>query len=110
MTDLEELIHLMQDRPRGTMVRCSKARAMFAMRACRRSVMIGKALDKMHMTTVRRSGIFHVRLLTFTLPNADRKTHGNNGSTLELSPWSTDDATFIGFDVLWAICTAAVCD
>ncbi|KAI9566649.1 hypothetical protein HD554DRAFT_1104666 [Boletus coccyginus] len=52
--DLEELIHLMQDRPRGTMVRCSKARAMFAMRACRRSVMIGKALDKTQMTTIVR--------------------------------------------------------
>jgi DNA mismatch repair protein PMS2 len=45
----------MQDRPSGTMVRCSKARAMFAMRACRRSVMIGKALDKPRMTAVRRS-------------------------------------------------------
>lgn len=43
----------MQDRPKGTMVRCSKARAMFAMRACRRSVMIGKALDKTRMTAVR---------------------------------------------------------
>ncbi|KAF8551158.1 hypothetical protein OG21DRAFT_1418463 [Imleria badia] len=52
--DLEELIHLMQDRPRGTMVRCSKARAMFAMRACRRSVMVGKALDKTRMTAIVR--------------------------------------------------------
>ncbi|KAI6140116.1 hypothetical protein BKA82DRAFT_1005195 [Pisolithus tinctorius] len=54
MKDLEELIHLMQDRPRGTMVRCSKARAMFAMRACRRSVMIGRPLDKSRMTTIVR--------------------------------------------------------
>ncbi|KIJ62452.1 hypothetical protein HYDPIDRAFT_94326 [Hydnomerulius pinastri MD-312] len=54
MKDLEELIHLMQDRPTGTMVRCSKARAMFAMRACRRSVMVGKALDKSHMTAIVR--------------------------------------------------------
>lgn len=54
MKDLEELIHLMQDRPRGTMVRCSKARAMFAMRACRRSVMIGRPLDKLRMTTIVR--------------------------------------------------------
>ncbi|KAF8435426.1 MutL C terminal dimerization domain-containing protein [Boletus edulis BED1] len=52
--DLEELIHLMQDRPKGTMVRCSKARAMFAMRACRRSVMVGKALDKTRMTAIVR--------------------------------------------------------
>lgn len=35
------------------MVRCSKARAMFAMRACRRSVMIGMPLDKPRMTSVR---------------------------------------------------------
>ncbi|KAI6098784.1 hypothetical protein EDD16DRAFT_1498226 [Pisolithus croceorrhizus] len=54
MKDLEELIHLMQDRPKGTMVRCSKARAMFAMRACRRSVMIGRPLDKSRMTAIIR--------------------------------------------------------
>lgn len=50
--DLEELIHLMHDRPVGTMVRCSKARAMFAMRACRKSVMIGKALNANRMTSI----------------------------------------------------------
>ncbi|KAG0703402.1 hypothetical protein DFH29DRAFT_916996 [Suillus ampliporus] len=50
--DLEELIHLMHDRPVGTMVRCSKARAMFAMRACRKSVMIGKALSTTGMTSI----------------------------------------------------------
>ncbi|KAG2144411.1 uncharacterized protein EDB93DRAFT_538927 [Suillus bovinus] len=52
MKDLEELIHLMHDRPVGTMVRCSKARAMFAMRACRKSVMIGKALSTNGMTSI----------------------------------------------------------
>ncbi|OJA10923.1 hypothetical protein AZE42_03052 [Rhizopogon vesiculosus] len=52
MKDLEELIHLMHDRPVGTMVRCSKARAMFAMRACRKSVMIGKALSANRMTSI----------------------------------------------------------
>ncbi|KAH7925989.1 DNA mismatch repair protein MutL [Leucogyrophana mollusca] len=52
MKDLEEIIHLMQDRPTGTMVRCSKARAMFAMRACRKSVMIGMPLNVNQMTTV----------------------------------------------------------
>ncbi|KAG2346291.1 DNA mismatch repair protein MutL [Suillus weaverae] len=50
--DLEELIHLLRDRPVGTMVRCSKARAMFAMRACRKSVMIGKALSANGMTSI----------------------------------------------------------
>ncbi|KAH7907597.1 MutL C terminal dimerization domain-containing protein [Hygrophoropsis aurantiaca] len=52
MKDLEEIIHLMQDRPMGTMVRCSKARAMFAMRACRKSVMIGMPLSINQMTSV----------------------------------------------------------
>lgn len=50
--DLEELLHLMQDRPSGQMVRCSKARAMFAMRACRKSVMVGMPLAKSQMTSV----------------------------------------------------------
>ncbi|OAX33701.1 DNA mismatch repair protein MutL [Rhizopogon vinicolor AM-OR11-026] len=52
MKDLEELIHLMHDRPVGTMVRCSKARAMFAMRACRKNVMLGKALSANRMTSI----------------------------------------------------------
>lgn len=50
--DLEEIIHLMRDRPSGQMVRCSKARAMFASRACRKSVMIGMPLNPHQMTTV----------------------------------------------------------
>ncbi|KAJ7753592.1 MutL C terminal dimerization domain-containing protein [Mycena maculata] len=54
MKDLEELIHLMHDQPAGQMVRCSKARAMFAMRACRKSVMIGMPLTKGQMTAVVR--------------------------------------------------------
>ncbi|ETW76829.1 hypothetical protein HETIRDRAFT_442135 [Heterobasidion irregulare TC 32-1] len=54
MKDLEELLHLMRDLPPGTMVRCSKARAMFAMRACRKSIMVGKALDAKQMTAVVR--------------------------------------------------------
>lgn len=45
-------MHLMRDRPSGQIVRCSKVRAMFAMRACRKSVMIGMPLDVNHMTTV----------------------------------------------------------
>ncbi len=52
--DLEELLELMHDRPAGQMVRCSKARAMFAMRACRKSIMIGTALNKRQMTSVSR--------------------------------------------------------
>ena len=64
-TDFEELLHLLSERPTisssdinkgqgtGGMIRCSKARAMFAMRACRKSVMIGTALNKSQMTSVR---------------------------------------------------------
>lgn len=53
-TDLEQLLHLLSDsaRPAGQMVRCTKARSMFAMRACRRSVMIGKSLTKAQMVAV----------------------------------------------------------
>ncbi|OBZ74667.1 DNA mismatch repair protein PMS1 [Grifola frondosa] len=49
MKDLEELLHLMRDRPTGQMVRCSKVRAMFAMRACRSSVMVGMPLARRQM-------------------------------------------------------------
>ncbi|EIN06509.1 hypothetical protein PUNSTDRAFT_72337 [Punctularia strigosozonata HHB-11173 SS5] len=54
MKDLEELLHLMQDRPTGRMVRCSKAQAMFASRACRKSVMIGDPLTRKQMRSVVR--------------------------------------------------------
>lgn len=56
--DLEQLLHMLSDssRPQGQMVRCTKARAMFAMRACRKSVMIGKSLTKAQMITVRQLG------------------------------------------------------
>ncbi|WVR05930.1 hypothetical protein IAU60_002956 [Kwoniella sp. DSM 27419] len=55
--DLEQLLHLLGDgsRPQGQMVRCTKARAMFAMRACRKSVMIGKALNKSQMVNLLRN-------------------------------------------------------
>ena len=61
--DLEELLHLLQDSPSPPvnsegkktrrMVRCAKARAMFASRACRKSVMIGTALKRSQMISVR---------------------------------------------------------
>ena len=43
----------MHDRPTGQMVRCSKVRAMFASRACRKSVMIGDSLNRQQMVKVR---------------------------------------------------------
>ncbi|KAI9279945.1 hypothetical protein BC943DRAFT_331431 [Umbelopsis sp. AD052] len=52
--DFEELVFLLSDRP-GEMVRCSKTRAMFASRACRRSVMIGDSLGKGQMIKIIRN-------------------------------------------------------
>jgi DNA mismatch repair protein PMS2 len=57
LSDLEELVHLVQSHPDKSSVRCSKMRAMFAMRACRSSIMIGKALSgKMMEMVVRNLG------------------------------------------------------
>ena len=53
--DLEEILHLLRDRPAGTLVRSSKTRAMFAMRACRKSTMVGEPLNAKQMTTVSPS-------------------------------------------------------
>ena len=47
---------------------------------------------------------------TFDMKGKSRETHENDGSTLELSSRSTDDGTFVGFDVLWAVCTAPARD
>jgi len=52
--DLEEILHLLRDRPSGTLVRSSKTRAMFAMRACRKSTMVGAPLNAKQMTTIIR--------------------------------------------------------
>lgn len=52
MKDLEEILSLMHDRPTGQMVRCSKVRAMFASRACRKSIMIGDSLSRQQMVKV----------------------------------------------------------
>lgn len=57
LADLEELIFLLGDNPSSsatTVPRPSKVRKMFAMRACRSSIMIGKALSGKQMRTVVR--------------------------------------------------------
>lgn len=76
--DLEEIIHLMGDRPSGQIVRCSKVRAMFAMRACRKSVMIGMPLNPQHMMTV--SVTFHLffRLGLIMIFFTGDTTYGNH--------------------------------
>lgn len=56
LEDLEELLHLLAESPglsqSSLIPRPSKVRKMFAMRACRSSIMIGKALTEIRMRTV----------------------------------------------------------
>lgn len=54
VTDLAELLHLLQENPNTKMLRPTKTRAMFASRACRKSVMIGTALPQKRMADVRK--------------------------------------------------------
>ena len=58
ITDLEELIALLsENHSSGSTIRPSKVRRMFAMRACRSSVMIGKTLTMRQMSAlVKRMG------------------------------------------------------
>jgi DNA mismatch repair protein PMS2 len=51
---VEELIFILSEHPDPN-ARPSRVRKMFAMRACRSSVMIGTALNKEQMSKVRRS-------------------------------------------------------
>nr|WJN24950.1 mismatch repair protein [Farysia itapuensis] len=54
--DLEELLYLLRDispdSESARSIRCSKARSMFASRACRKSIMIGTALSKPKMKSI----------------------------------------------------------
>jgi hypothetical protein len=100
LKDLEELVSLLHDAPAGRMARCSKARAMFASRACRSSVMVGDTLNPVKMVSVR----LLPSLLTPNCPtNGSRKAearwigrsaHGHNGPTVELSAWAAYYAPF----------------
>lgn len=54
LNDLAELIALLADHPPGSVPRPSKVRKMFAMRACRSSIMIGKTLTHKQMGKVVR--------------------------------------------------------
>ncbi|XP_067631520.1 mismatch repair endonuclease PMS2 [Eurosta solidaginis] len=47
--DIDELLFMLQDAPAGTICRPSRIRDMFASRACRKSVMIGTALNRSTM-------------------------------------------------------------
>ncbi|KAK6336662.1 hypothetical protein TWF718_009457 [Orbilia javanica] len=52
LKDFEELLHLIREHPNDDTVRPSKVRAMFAMRACRSSIMIGRTLGVKDMKKV----------------------------------------------------------
>ncbi|TAQ91002.1 hypothetical protein B7494_g595 [Chlorociboria aeruginascens] len=55
LTDLEELLSLLSENSAGSIPRPSKVRKMFAMRACRSSIMIGKTLTNKQMGRVVRN-------------------------------------------------------
>lgn len=51
--DFYELLHLIKEQQSNTQtLRCSKVRSMLAMRACRKSIMIGKHLSHRQMSQV----------------------------------------------------------
>lgn len=52
LTDLDELVALLSEHPAGSVPRPSRVRKMFAMRACRSSIMIGKTLTQQQMGKV----------------------------------------------------------
>ncbi|CAG8973345.1 hypothetical protein HYALB_00000108 [Hymenoscyphus albidus] len=54
LSDLEELISMLSETTSGAVPRPSKVRKMFAMRACRSSIMIGKTLSRKQMEGVVR--------------------------------------------------------
>ncbi|RDL35741.1 uncharacterized protein BP5553_06353 [Venustampulla echinocandica] len=54
LQDLDELLALLTEHPSGSVPRPSKVRKMFAMRACRSSIMIGKTLTHKQMGNVVR--------------------------------------------------------
>ena len=91
--DLEELLHLMRDRPAGQkMVRCSKVRAMFAIRACRKSVMIGMPLTQTQMITVCSVLNCVLFIINHFCSQPGYATYGDDGPALELSSRSSDYA------------------
>ena len=52
-TDFEELLSQLRDSPKAH-IRCSKTHDMLASRACRKSIMVGSALDMRQMRSVVR--------------------------------------------------------
>jgi hypothetical protein len=68
---------------------------MFAMRACRKSVMVGMPLAKNQMRSVSRDYYMHAHILPFTQSQLFEgcATYGYHGSAMELPAWKTYDAS-----------------
>jgi DNA mismatch repair protein PMS2 len=60
--DLEELIHLVHEDQGNSSVRCSKVRSMFAMRACKKSTKVGRALTIKGMRKIVRHMVYNFLL------------------------------------------------
>jgi DNA mismatch repair ATPase MutL len=100
-SDLEELLHLMQDRPIGQVVRCSKVRTMLAMRACRKSIMVGLPLNHKQMTQACNF-LFLISFLQnfccsdlLSVPPQGLAAYEQSRSTVELSAWKTNHASLV---------------
>lgn len=91
IADLNELIHMVREHDgiKKDTIRCSKIRSMFAMRACRMSIMVGKPLNRKIMSNV----VGHLS----TLDKPWNCPHGRPTMKhlLELNDWNsfTDDYT-----------------
>ncbi|GMM53835.1 ATP-binding mismatch repair protein [Maudiozyma humilis] len=91
VVDLNELIHMVREHDgiKKDTIRCSKIRSMFAMRACRMSIMVGKPLNRKTMSKV----VGHLS----TLDKPWNCPHGRPTMKhlLELNDWNsfTDDYT-----------------
>lgn len=64
--DLEELIHLVHENQGNSSVRCSKIRSMFAMRACKKSIKVGRALTIKGMEKIVRHMVCRFSLRQYT--------------------------------------------
>jgi len=72
---------------------------MFAMRACRKSTMVGAPLNIKQMTTVSSPALHMSRrsfFLWFTY-QLDHSTHGNDGPAVELPTRAANNETFVRY-------------
>lgn len=99
--DIDEILFMLEDAPANSMCRPSRVRAMFASRACRKSVMIGSALSHRDMKRIVTHmgemehpwvGILNLKLL-FNLLFPITFTTFSLSSYPALSTWSTNNAT-----------------